>query len=65
MWQVGFGKSSEVLCLHVNMASQHFEICLETVRRLGRSEGTGDQTHKKRGNQGPIQRVCMGAGGRG
>lgn len=52
-------------CLQVNMESKHFEIWIWTVRKPGRSEETGDQTHKEKGNQGPIQRACMGAGGRG
>lgn len=47
------------------MESKHFEIWIWIVRKPGRSEETGDRTNKKRGNQGPIQGVCRGLGGRG
>lgn len=57
--------TSAVRCLQGNMESKHFEIWIWIVRKPGRSEETGDQTNKKRGNQGPIQGVCRGLGGRG
>lgn len=62
MWQVLGSSGSAVLCLHLNRVSKHAVLCLQTDRKQGRPGETGDQTHKKTGNQGPIQRVCMGAG---
>lgn len=65
MRQVGFGRSSEVLRLHVIMESKHFEIRLQTVRKLGRSEETGDQTNKKEGESGSYSESLYGGWGQG